>query len=135
MKCLYFSPVIFLLISCNVFSQLDKKSAASNSAQSGTELRITPGAERMEVYLPFLKNKKVAVFANQTSTVKNSHLVDTLVKRGINIVKIFGPEHGFRGVADAGEEVDDARDKKTGIPIISIYGKHKKPTAEDLRGV
>ena len=96
---------------------------------------IMPGAERMEVYLPMLKNKSVAVYANQTSMVKNTHLVDTLVKRGINVVKIFGPEHGFRGTASAGEEVSNATDKKTGIKIISLYGDHKKPTAEDLEGI
>lgn len=96
---------------------------------------IIPGAERIETYLPMLKGKSVAVFANQTSMVKNSHLVDTLVKLGINIVKIFGPEHGFRGDADAGEHVGDTKDKKTGIPVISLYGNHKKPTADDFKGV
>ena len=96
---------------------------------------IIPGAERMEVYLPLLKGKTVAVFANQTSLVKNTHLVDTLIKRGIKVVKIFGPEHGFRGTADAGEEVNNAVDKKTGIPVISLYGDHKKPTKADFEGV
>ena len=96
---------------------------------------ITTGAERIEVYLPYLKGKAVAVFANQTSTVKNTHLVDTLLKRGINIVKIFGPEHGFRGDADAGEHVGDVKDKKTGIPVISLYGDHKKPTPADFKDV
>ena len=96
---------------------------------------IIPGAERIETYLPMLKGKSVAVFANQTSMVKNSHLIDTLVKLGINIVKIFGPEHGFRGDADAGEHVGDTKDKKTGIPVISLYGNHKKPTADDFKGV
>ena len=96
---------------------------------------ITTGAERIEVYLPYLKGKAVAVFANQTSTVKNTHLVDTLLKRGVNIVKIFGPEHGFRGTADAGEHVSDVKDKATGIPVISLYGDHKKPTPEDFKGV
>jgi uncharacterized protein YbbC (DUF1343 family) len=96
---------------------------------------ITPGAERMEVYLPYLKGKTVAIFANPTSTVKNTHLVDTLLKRGVNIVKIFGPEHGFRGTADAGEHVNDVKDKATGIPVVSLYGDHKKPTPEDFKGV
>jgi uncharacterized protein YbbC (DUF1343 family) len=96
---------------------------------------IIPGAERMEVYLPLLKGKSVAVYANQTSMVKNTHLVDTLVKRGIKVVKIFGPEHGFRGTASAGEEVGNAVDKKTGIKIISLYGDHKKPTPADFEGV
>jgi uncharacterized protein YbbC (DUF1343 family) len=123
--------LIGLLLSANpAFCQSGLKSEIANR-----QLQITPGAERMEVYLPLLKGKKVAVFANQTSMVKHTHLVDSLIKRGINIVKIFGPEHGFRGDADAGEHVNDAIDKKTGIPVISIYGEHKKPTPDDLKNV
>ena len=98
-------------------------------------MAITPGAERMDVYLPYLKGKTVGVFANPTSMVKNTHLVDTLLKRGIKIVKIFGPEHGFRGDADAGEHIGDTKDKATGIPVISLYGDHKKPTPEDFKDV
>jgi uncharacterized protein YbbC (DUF1343 family) len=97
--------------------------------------KIITGAERTAVYFPLLKNKKVAVFANQTSMLGNTHLIDTLVKSGINVVKIFGPEHGFRGNADAGEKVNNAVDSKTGIPVISLYGDHKKPTVEDLKNV
>ncbi len=97
--------------------------------------KIIPGAERTAVYFPLLKGKAVAVFANQTSMVGNTHLVDTLLKSGINVVKIFGPEHGFRGDADAGEHVSDAKDKKTGITVISLYGSHHKPTPDDLKGV
>ena len=104
-------------------------------SQVYSQKRIIPGAERMSVYLPFLKGKTVAVFANQTSMVHHTNLVDTLLKRGIKVVKIFGPEHGFRGVADAGEKVGNAVDKKTGVEIISLYGKHNKPTPEDLQGV
>jgi len=100
-----------------------------------SQKRIIPGAERMEKYLPLLKGKSVAIFANQTSMVGNTHLVDTLIKRGIKVVRIFGPEHGFRGDADAGEKVGNAIDKETGIEVISLYGKHNKPTAEDLKGV
>ena len=96
---------------------------------------LFPGAERMDVYVPFLKGKSVAVFANQTSLVHHTNLIDTLLKRGIKVVKIFGPEHGFRGDADAGEKIGNDIDKKTGIEIISLYGKHNKPTAEDLKGV
>ncbi|MEO6722598.1 MAG: DUF1343 domain-containing protein [Ferruginibacter sp.] len=96
---------------------------------------VIPGAERIQVYLPYLKGKSVAVFANPTSMVRNTHLVDTLIRSGIKVVKIFGPEHGFRGNASAGEHVSDAKDKATGIPIISIYGNHQKPTPEDLAGV
>jgi len=84
--------------------------------------RIIPGAERMQQYLPFLKGKNVAIFANPTSMVGKVHLVDTLLKRGIKIIKIFGPEHGFRGKADAGEKVGNTIDKETGIEVISLYG-------------
>jgi uncharacterized protein YbbC (DUF1343 family) len=96
---------------------------------------ILTGADRMEVYLPLLKGKSVAVFANQTSLVGGTNLVDTLIKRGIRVVKIFSPEHGFRGHADAGEIVDNYTDKKTGVEVISLYGKHYKPTPKDLENV
>jgi len=105
------------------------------AAQTTNNSQVITGAERMQVYLPMLKGKSVAVFANQTSMVKNTHLVDTLLSSGIKVVKIFGPEHGFRGDADAGEHVGDAKDKKTGIPVISLYGNHKKPTPDDLKDV
>ena len=91
-----------------------------------------PGAERMELYLPLLKGKRVGVFANPTSRIKNTHLVDTLRSSGIRVIKIFGPEHGFRGTAGAGEKVASNTDPATGIPVISLYGDHKKPTAADL---
>jgi uncharacterized protein YbbC (DUF1343 family) len=96
---------------------------------------VIPGAERTEVYLPMLAGKSVAIFANQTSMVHKSHLVDTLQNRGIHIVKIFGPEHGFRGNADDGKNVDNFIDKETGVEVISLYGKHNKPTADDLKDV
>ena len=108
-------------------AQIKRITAASQKAVAG--------AERMEMYLPLLKGKSVAVFANQTSMVQHTHLVDTLIKSGIKVVKIFGPEHGFRGDADAGEHVADFTDKKTGIPLISLYGEHKKPTSADLKDV
>lgn len=99
------------------------------------QTKIIPGAERVDVYVPLLRGKAVAVFANQTSMVGNTHLVDTLVKRGINIVKIFGPEHGFRGIADAGEKIGNYTDEKTGIRVISLYGTKRRPSDEDLKGV
>ncbi|MFM6924709.1 MAG: exo-beta-N-acetylmuramidase NamZ domain-containing protein [Ferruginibacter sp.] len=123
MKKLKYLCIILILNCFNLHAQ-----------QAGSNQVIT-GAERMQVYLPMLKGKTVAVFANQTSMVKNTHLVDTLISSGIKVVKIFGPEHGFRGDADAGEHVNDAKDKKTGIPVISLYGNHKKPTPEDVKDV
>ena len=119
-----------LALNFNVIAQ-----SPNHQITKSSNHQIITGAERMEVYLPMLKGKAVAVFANQTSMVKNTHLVDTLIKCGINVVKIFGPEHGFRGTADAGEHVDNAADKKTGISVISLYGDHKKPTAEDFKGI
>ena len=96
---------------------------------------IKSGAERMESYLPMLQNQNIAVVANQSSLVGNTHLVDTLLSHGINILSIFCPEHGFRGVADAGEKINDSIDLKTSIPIISLYGSHKKPLSSDLENI
>ncbi len=96
---------------------------------------IITGAERTDKYLPLLKGKRVAMMANLTSVIGERHLVDSLLLCGVNIVKIFGPEHGFRGNASAGAEINDETDKVTGIPIISLYGKKKKPSNEDLADV
>lgn len=103
-----------------------------SNAQPG---EIIPGAERIDEYAPMLKGKRVAVFANQTSMIKDVHLVDALLSRDIEVVKIFSPEHGFRGTADAGETVKNGKDSKTGIPIISLYGNHKRPTDKELTDV
>lgn len=99
------------------------------------EPRIIPGAERIEVYLPLIKGKRVGIFANQTSMVGNTHLVDTLRKSGVDIRVIFGPEHGFRGTADAGEKIGNYIDKETGIPVVSLYGQKRRPSAEDVQDV
>ncbi len=106
---------------------------AANAQLNRQEKKVITGADRVEVYLPFLKEKRVGVFANHTSMVAKTHLVDTLLSLGIKVVKIFGPEHGFRGKADAGETVSDGTDQKTGIPVISLYGNHKKPTKAELK--
>ena len=93
-------------------------------------------ADRPELYLPLLKNKTVAIVANQTSLLADkTHLVDFLVQNNIKIKHIFAPEHGFRGTADAGEHVKNGIDTKTGLPIISLYGDNKKPKSEQLQGV
>ncbi|HMP92884.1 MAG TPA: DUF1343 domain-containing protein [Phnomibacter sp.] len=98
---------------------------------------IFPAADRMETYLPLLKGKRVAIFANQTSVVgpQKTHLVDTLLKAGVTIAKIFAPEHGFRGTADAGEKVGNQTDPATGLPIISLYGSKRRPSAADMADV
>ncbi|MEP7263907.1 MAG: DUF1343 domain-containing protein [Bacteroidota bacterium] len=97
--------------------------------------KIETGAERTMEYFPLLKNKKIAVVANQTSIIGKVHLVDSLVAAGMKIKCVFAPEHGFRGEAEAGEHVADSKDKKTGLPIVSLYGAHKKPDEKDLSGV
>lgn len=97
--------------------------------------KILTGAEQTEKYVPLLKGKKVGMVINQTSIIGPRFSVDSLRSLGVNIVKIFGPEHGFRGQASAGAKVDNTVDSKTGIPVISLYGKHYKPTKEDLAGI
>jgi len=96
---------------------------------------IKPGAYQTSEYLPALKGKRIGLFANHTATIGNKHLVDTLVSLGMNITKAFGPEHGFRGTADAGEKVGDYKDATTGIPVISLYGKKRRPSTNDLQDV
>ena len=96
---------------------------------------IVVGAQQYTKYLPQLKNKRVGLVVNQTSTVEQIHLVDSLREKNVNITKIFAPEHGFRGDHDAGAHVKNAVDSKTGIPLISIYGNNKKPSAEVLADV
>ncbi len=102
---------------------------------TATRQEIITGAEQIELYRPLIEGKTIAVVANQTSMVGNVYLVDTLKALGVNIKAIFAPEHGFRNMADAGEQIDDGIDRKTGIPLISLYGSHRKPTAGDLEGV
>lgn len=97
--------------------------------------KIKTGAERTAAYLSKLKGKRIAIVANQTSIIGNSHLVDSLQKLDVNIVKVFGPEHGFRGSASAGVKVKDEIDEQTGLKIVSLYGSKKKPTKKDLEDV
>ncbi|MFN3917998.1 MAG: exo-beta-N-acetylmuramidase NamZ domain-containing protein [Flavobacteriales bacterium] len=96
---------------------------------------ITTGSERMDAYLPQLRDKKIGVTGNHSSLVNGKHLVDTLLAQGVEVKKIFSPEHGFRGTADAGERIESGKDVKTGLPVISLYGKNKKPTQEQLDGI
>ena len=122
MKTLYILFFILLIIvSLPAFSRSDKSPV--------------PGACRMELYRDIIEGKSVAVVANQTSMCGRDHLVDNLLSIGINIKVIFSPEHGFRNLADAGETIENGKDNNTGISVISIYGNHLKPSAEDLKGI
>lgn len=120
--------VSLLPIFTNSFSECSDK-------QVTTKDPLRTGAEQTEKYLSLLKGKRVAMLANQTTIIGNTHLVDSLKSLGINIVKVFGPEHGFRGNASAGVEVGNEKDPATGIPIISLYGAKNKPSKEDLADV
>ena len=100
-----------------------------------TYSQIKTGAERTNRYIPLIKDKKVAIVGNQTSIIDKKHIVDSLLSLDINLIKIFSPEHGFRGKEDAGTKIIDGKDKKTGLQIISLYGKNKKPTQDQLQGV
>ncbi|MBS2212059.1 DUF1343 domain-containing protein [Carboxylicivirga mesophila] len=123
----------FILVTLLVFSLISAYSCQLSVQDDLPELRL--GCEQFEQYLPLLEGKHVGLLVNHTSLVDDSHLVDTLLARGILVKKIFAPEHGFRGNADAGELIDNNVDTQTGLPIISLYGKHKKPTVEDLEGI
>jgi uncharacterized protein YbbC (DUF1343 family) len=113
--------------------QLPVTSVAGNKTNHKDTIRT--GADQTEKYVWYLKGKRVAVLANQTSIIGRRHLVDSLQSLGVNIVKVFGPEHGFRGNAGAGVYVVDEKDPITGIPIISLYGTKNKPSKEDLADV
>ena len=128
MKILIFTLVF---VSFNLFGQ----PAKVKQLMVVTEGSIKTGAEQTEKYLPVLKGKRIAVVANQTSVIGKTSLIDSLKSHGINIVKIFGPEHGFRGTASAGAVVADSVDAKTGIREISLYGKKSKPSKADLANV
>lgn len=97
--------------------------------------RIIVGAERTELYQDLLKNKRIGLVVNQTSMVFDSHLADYLISKDLNVIKIFSPEHGFRGIEDAGKHIEDSSDEKTGIPILSLYGSNRKPSAEQLSDI
>ena len=120
-------------------TQVKYKTATTTSRaiknNSSIVVPIMPGAYQTSLYLPLLKGKRVGIFANQTSTISNRNLVDTLQQLGVKITKIFGPEHGFRGTADAGENVKTYIDHTTGITVISLYGSKLMPAPADLTDV
>lgn len=130
-----FYLITALLVFCLSAYSFDESVAASNQARAKTK-KIVTGAEQSDEYLPYLKGKRVGILANQTTiTGDGKHLVDFLLSKGINVVKVFGPEHGFRGNASAGVKVADEKDPATGIKIISLYGAKRKPSREDMSDV
>lgn len=145
----YFFLVFSLFFSFISCGQNTKKSSEDISTNINTTFiaKIETGAQQVSTYLPLLKNKKIAVVANQTSVIFKSeighlksnnnyiHLVDSLLKLNIDVKKVFSPEHGFRGKADASEKVANGIDVKTGLPIVSLYGNNKKPTPKQLQNI
>lgn len=145
------STLLFVLIttvSCGNNPDSKKNSepvSEETNSDFDRESPIILGANRTSSYLPLLKGKKVGIVGNQTSIIsisgetpkgdQNVHLVDSLVALGVNVVKVFAPEHGFRGTADAGEVIKDGKDLKTGLPILSLYGNNKKPSAAQLEDI
>lgn len=124
--------LMFLLIPAGIPLHMCQAAGSSGGHDS---VRIIPAAERMSLYLPMVRGKNVAVTANHSSRIAGTHLVDSLLSLGIQVKKVFSPEHGFRGDAADGQLIDHQTDPKTGLPIISLYGKKKKPEAEDLKDV
>ncbi|WP_295124804.1 DUF1343 domain-containing protein, partial [uncultured Chitinophaga sp.] len=133
MRFLVIVPVLAACMACAFSNSSHTAAKADKKSSPGATLKT--GADQTEKYLPYLKGKRVAILGNQTSVIGTTHLVDSLKSLGINIVKVFGPEHGFRGNNSAGVVVKDEVDKATGIPIISLYGAKRKPSKEDLANV
>jgi uncharacterized protein YbbC (DUF1343 family) len=122
--------LLFILIA-SMLTCRGQSAANEPSKTSG----LVVGANRVDKYLPLIKDKRVGIVANQTSLIESVHLVDTLLTLGVQISSVFAPEHGFRGEAGAGEHIHDGKDSKTGLPIRSLYGKTKKPTPEMLANI
>jgi uncharacterized protein YbbC (DUF1343 family) len=134
--------VLYLIAICVMMNGCSSKSAmsppASESSQSqpaDQSVKLQLGAEQLSILLPKLLGKRIALVVNNTSKIGKTHLADTLQNSGVEIKKIFAPEHGFRGTADAGEHVKDGIDVKTGIQLVSLYGSNRKPSAEQLADV
>ncbi|MCJ7466423.1 MAG: DUF1343 domain-containing protein [Maribacter sp.] len=140
---------VLIVSTCgNQAKELKRQAEASQpKSETAQEAPLRIAANRTEAYLPLLLGKRIAVVANQTSvifkaspiepqdSIPSSHLIDSLLALQVDIKKVFAPEHGFRGEADAGEKVRDSLDSKTGLPIISLYGKYRKPAVEQLKNI
>lgn len=128
---LFLLPVISFILSLHGHNNADTVRTETVYAAKP----IITGADQTKKYLPLLKGKRIGILANPTTIIGQTHLVDSLKSLGIKIVKVFGPEHGFRGNASAGVRVDDEVDAATGIPIVSLYGPKRKPSAKDMENI
>lgn len=125
----------FVFSACGQGATHKAPASKQQTKSKSVETSIKTGAEQTDLYLPLLKGKRVGMVVNPTSIIGKETTVDALLKLGVNIVKIFGPEHGFRGDASAGIHVEDSIDKTTGIKVVSLYGKNSTPTKESLEDV
>ncbi|MEP6262651.1 MAG: DUF1343 domain-containing protein [Gillisia sp.] len=132
--------VLITMVSCGRTTGQTENVVTGNTPEIQVEEPIMVGANRLEIYLPLLKGKRIGLVGNQSSVVfqmneegSYTHLVDSLLSREVKLVKVFAPEHGFRGTADAGETIKDGKDSSTGLPVISLYGDNKKPKPEQLK--
>lgn len=133
-RALWFS-FLFFLNACSGNSEKNQPLPPYSEVEEAEVAEVVVGAARTGAYLPLLEGKTIALVVNQTSMIGDVHLADSLYNLGVDIQAIFSPEHGFRGEADAGEKIEDGRDPRTGIPLISLYGSKREPTTEDLAGV
>jgi uncharacterized protein YbbC (DUF1343 family) len=129
------SLLLTLLIVCLYFFRIHAQQPSKTEVITVTDKEVKTGASRMEAYLSGIKGKRIALVANHSSLIGGTHLVDTLLSGGVKISRVFAPEHGFRGEADAGEHVASGKDSRTGIPLVSLYGTQKKPKPEHLSDV
>lgn len=129
------APLLSLFLIFLFTTQLYSQPLTSIDNVVKTDLEIRSGADMTSKYLPLLKGKSVAIVANQSSNIRKTHLVDSLLSLHVNIKKVFCPEHGFRGQVDAGKAVATEKDPKTGLTVVTLYGKNKKPLPEDLAGI
>jgi len=127
--------IVLFFIQCDAQNQGQKPVVVTMAKKQELLKPIEVGAEDVQAYISLIKGKRVGVVANHTSMIKKTHLVDSLIHLGVNVVKVFSPEHGFRGDADAGEHVKSDVDQQTGLPLISLYGDNKKPSPKDLKGI
>ena len=132
---IFFICCLILIVGCSKKIKAPIKIISKNKTILTDDTILRVGAEQLDLYLPILKNKNIALVVNHTSLINSTHLADTLLKLNIVIKKIFSPEHGFRGEADAGETVKNSIDIKTNLPLISLYGKNKKPSQEQLNDI
>jgi uncharacterized protein YbbC (DUF1343 family) len=122
-------------MSCNGKTQVKSTTPSTSQQAQSVNSILKTGAQQLDILLPKLSGKRVALVVNNTSVIGKTHVADTLLAAGVNIKKIFAPEHGFRGTADAGEQVKDGVDLKTNLPLVSLYGSNKKPSAEQLADI